>query len=49
MARQEYVQRNRQWLQDKASESGVMPIDKVYTIGWLKVVEYLPFPLRGRV
>lgn len=28
MARQEYVQRNRQWLQDKASESGVMPIDK---------------------
>ncbi len=28
MAKQEYVQKNREWLQAKAAEPGVMPIDK---------------------
>lgn len=28
MAKQEYIQKNREWIQAKAQEPGVMPIDK---------------------
>lgn len=28
MAKQEYIEKNRQWLSDKASEPGVKPLDK---------------------
>ena len=28
MAKQEYILKNRQWLEDKAKEPGVMPLDK---------------------
>jgi peptidylprolyl isomerase len=28
MAKQEYVEKNRQWLAEKAKEPGVMPLDK---------------------
>lgn len=28
MAKQEYVEKNRRWLADKAAEPGVMPLDK---------------------
>lgn len=28
MAKQEYIQKNREWLKEKAAEPGVMPIDK---------------------
>lgn len=28
MAKQEYVERNRRWLQEKAQEPGVLPLDK---------------------
>lgn len=28
MAKQEYIERNRQWLADKATEPGVLPLDK---------------------
>ncbi len=28
MAKQEYIDKNRKWLEDKASEAGVKPLDK---------------------
>lgn len=28
MAKQEYIERNRQWLKDKAAEPGVIALDK---------------------
>lgn len=28
MAKQEYIEKNRQWLQEKATEAGVKPLDK---------------------
>lgn len=49
MAKQDYIQKNRQWLMDKAGEPGVMPLDKGVLYKVLKSGKGGPHPNRGSV
>lgn len=50
MAKQEYIERNRQWLRDKASEPGVTALDKGVCYKVLKSGDSSkPSPNRGSV
>ncbi len=50
MAKQDYIQRNREWLEQKATEAGVLPLDKgVYYKVLRKGDAKLPSPNKGSV
>lgn len=49
MAKQEYIEKNRQWLADKAKEPGVMPIDKGIYYKQIKKGSGNASPNRGSV
>lgn len=50
MAKQEYVEKNRQWLQSKASEPGVLPLDRgIFYKPIRKGRSDAPSPNRGSV
>lgn len=50
MAKQEYIEKNREWLRDKAQEPGVKPLDKgIYYKEIKSGNKKLPSPNRGSV
>ncbi|MDE6396958.1 MAG: FKBP-type peptidyl-prolyl cis-trans isomerase, partial [Muribaculaceae bacterium] len=49
MAKQEYIEKNRQWLKDKSAENGVMPLDKGIYYKVLKKGQGTVSPNRGSV
>lgn len=50
MAKQDYILKNRQWLQEKANEPGVLPIDKgIYYKPIKKGNQNAPSPTRNSV
>lgn len=50
MAKQEYIEKNRQWLADKAKEPGVQPLDKgIYYKVIKRGNQNSPTPGRGSV
>lgn len=50
MAKQEYIQKNKEWLKEKASEPGVLPLDKgIYYKVLKRGNEQLPSPTRSSV
>ncbi len=49
MAKQEYIEKNRQWLKDKAAEPGVLPLDKGIFYKVLKKGQGTSSPNRGSV
>lgn len=49
MAKQEYIDRNREWLKAKAGEAGVLPLDKGIYYKVIKKGKGGPTPNRGSV